>query len=281
MSWLDGVLQGPTGPTGPAGATGASGPSGASGPTGPTGATGPIGPTGPAGSGLARPYPTDLDDLHVWALDEAYGAASFANSGSSSLVLSPSGTLRAGSAGIYSDALSLYPNTNAYAASANTTDVPGTGSVTASIWVYLVSSSNSCIFAKFARPSPDWTSPYVGWLISRNSGVTQFAITVAGSYNSIPASSSYAPDMVANQWNHVGLSFDGSTLNAYVNGNLVNTAAIAGSVDYTSNGPYAVGSDRSVVFDSVRAIYADARVASVARTAAWFDAAFKRGLYGT
>ena len=45
MSWLDGVLTGPTGPTGPAGATGASGPTGA------TGATGPTGPTGPSGGG--------------------------------------------------------------------------------------------------------------------------------------------------------------------------------------------------------------------------------------
>lgn len=50
LTWLDGLIVGPTGPTGPTGSGGV----GPTGPTGPSG-TGPTGPTGPTGSGSTGP----------------------------------------------------------------------------------------------------------------------------------------------------------------------------------------------------------------------------------
>lgn len=266
---------------GATGATGAAGADGATGPTGPTGPAGATGPTGPAGSALARPYPADADDLHVWALTETSGST-FANSGSSSLALTASGSVSVGVPGMWDAALSLWPSTAASAASANTTDDPTSGNVTASIWVYLISSGNSCMFARFARPaSPTpWSMPYIAWMLSRDGGVTKFALANGASgYNQI--STSTAPEMVVGQWNHVGLTFDGSTLRGYVNGQLAASGAVSGSVYYTSAAPYSVGSDRTSTFDSVRAHYVDARVASVARPASWFREVYLRGLFGT
>lgn len=252
---------------------------GQAGPAGATGATGPTGPTGPAGAALARPYPKDADDLHVWALDEMAGT-SFANSGSSSLALTASGSVSVGVPGMWGSALSLWASTTAGAASADTTDDPSTGHVTASIWVWFVSSLNSNIFCRFARPtSTPWSSPYVAWRISRDSGVTKFSIARApATYNEISAAG--VPEMLVNQWNHVGLSYDGTTLRGYVNGQLAASGSYSGAIDYTTAAPYVVGTDRAT-FTNVTGHYADARVASVARDAAWFRAVYRRGLYGT
>jgi hypothetical protein len=228
--------------------------------------------------GLVRPYPIDSSDLHAWKLDESNGASSFVNSGTSSLILSPHGTVRAGNAGIWSKSVSLY-DTSSYLFSVATTDQPLATSITASIWIYYISSSNSFAFSKMAQPI-NWDNPYASWMILVN-GSTYFAITTANDgWIAMPSSSGFAPDMVVNTWNHVGLTYDGSLLSGYINGNLVKTQSLSGNIVYATNGPYIVGSDGRGSAPSVRAFYADARVTGIVRPESWFSSVYQRGLYG-
>lgn len=240
----------------------------------------PSGVPGAGGGGVVRPYPTDADDLHVWALDETSGT-SFANSGASSLALTGSGSLLVGTTGIWAPSVSTYASSAAYLSSGNTTDVPGTGAITASVWVYHLASSNSFAFCKFAAPPPAFSSPYGGFLITRNLNTTYFWIAYGpSSYQQLTPSPSLGPDLQDRAWNHLGLTYDGTTFSAYINGDLVNTAALSGTLTFPSNGPYVIGSDRSGTASSVQAKFADARVATVARPASWFREVYQRGLYG-
>ena len=241
-----------------------------------------------ATGGATRPYPPDANDLHVWYLNESAGETSFANSGTSSLTLSPSGGIVSGSTGIWSPGVYL-SNTTAGTclSSGDTTDDPGGGYVTASIWVYFFANAgeNAVMFVKFANSS-GWSAPYASWRLARYSNATHFSVAtgpLGADFHDIGANTALAPDMVSDQWNHVGLTYDGTKLRGYVNGNLSAESSIAGSVYYPGSpgAQYVVGTDsgRSTL-TTVRGVYADARVASVVRPDSWFRDVYRRGLYG-
>jgi len=118
-------------------------------------------------------------------------------------------------------------NLNPYLSPANTSTV-----ISHFVWVY--PTSNGVIVSEQGTTSPNtgWHDSQIEWV----SGTPYFSVWP---YTSIIVSSISAP---FNNWHYVGLTYDGSTLRAYVNGQL------AGSATFVRLTPYNDGSSSGLYY---------------------------------
>ncbi len=226
--------------------------------------------------GLPNPYiAPDANDQIVWTLNES--ASPWANSGAlGSLDMlirtaGPSSVVALYSNGIQFTGAGVdrYLSTNGV----GTTLGEYTAAITVSCFVKPTTFNNSnyqVLFQKAYRPdSSGSTSPYSGIELyiapnaSTTVGMLGGVITVGGVQHGVEAFV-----LQLNQWHHVGLTFDNSTLRLYCNGVQVGTLAQAGPIDYGTHGAWQLGGD--VGSATTTAIIDDVRVANVVRPFSYF-----------
>jgi hypothetical protein len=226
----------------------------------------------------------DIYDAMVWTFDENTAPFSnYGNGGSNNFINGGSG-YRAGRAGLFGNGLDLPGGNSAYVKDTNSY-IPNS-SFTVSGWVYLKSYStagNAChLIYKLHNPIGNWSGSggYVDIEItlsgSAADGTGIFGINKSG-LSSI--SFSTADKIPINAWTHLGLTWDGTTLNAYINGNLIGTSTNgAGTVNWGS-GNWILGVNPSSTSEnSPFAIIDDLRIANIARPQSYFQQVYQAGV---
>jgi hypothetical protein len=100
--------------------------------------------------------------------------------------------------------------------------------------------------------------------LSVDNGVLIFKLLVGGITTIVGTAGTLVP---VGEWTHVAASWDGTTVNLYTNGELVNTTAVAGPVDSTGgiDSFYAIGCNKRNAYQFAGNI-AELRIWQVART---------------
>ena len=124
-----------------------------------------------------------------------------------------------------------------------------------------------------------WAAPYVAAsLFINGSGVPSGSVSISGTERVAAASSLVAR---AGEWHHSALTYDGTTLKVYLDGVLVASASVSGSIDYGADPTttrWHVGGSDLVAGDRLTGEVADVRIHDAAQSAAWVARVFKRGL---
>jgi hypothetical protein len=88
------------------------------------------------------------------------------------------------------------------------------------------------------------------------------------------------PGLRTYSWNHIGMTYDGAYVKAYINGRLVLNTAKTGAIDYGAHGQWVIGatpgSEKNfngyeITNCGLCGYVDDVRVASVIRSASWFS----------
>jgi len=224
---------------------------------------------GGASSGVTRVAP-DGNDLIVWALDDAAGTTNPVNTGStggaSNLSLAAGVTM--GRNGLFGACASV---DSGGTANLNGAAAVQPGTFTASLWFRTMS--------------------YPCAILTRVHGVSEgpnnFSVGIEFASNYTPVISvrtaftgllSVGSTTVAKswwgQWNHVGCTYDGSTLIGYLNGDSIGSIGGGGAMDYDPSFPWTIGGV-GVLGSTPSGRFDDVRIASVARPASWFASVFK------
>jgi hypothetical protein len=153
--------------------------------------------------------------------------------------------------------------------------------ITLSVWVNLRSyTTNGTIFAKEYRNDNTYTSPFASIFINlsgSNDGTYSLGITTSGTNQSVSVSGINI--LKLNTWNLISLTYDGTTLRTYLNGNSTGTLAVSGNIDYGTSGAFDVGG--VVASGNVRqidGIIEDIRFENVVRNQAYILQMYKAGL---
>lgn len=254
---------------------------------------------------------TDENDILVWKLNETSGP--YRNTGSSlpndtSTDLNITNTIVRTGSGIFDNA-PFFPSSGTYPAGASATRNYAAGAktinitppLTVSCWVYLrnyVTGNSTIIIGKEYRDSTitsSWTTPFHALNISTvttNNGqnwIAQIATspttnaTITISDNPIPLQ----------QWSHIGITYDGSVIRAFLNGvqciyysgsNQLNSTAAA-QISYTDgingSGFWKIGAITATGSSNKEEppmLIQDIRVANVARPLSYFQFFYKIGV---
>jgi hypothetical protein len=83
-----------------------------------------------------------------------------------------------------------------------------------------------------------------------------------------------------NQWVHVGITYDGSTVNGYLNGNIIGSVTTSGNINYGNHGPWFFGSIPSGSGNPEEGQYAiaDFRIANIARPQSYFQNIYRQAM---
>jgi hypothetical protein len=273
---------GPTGPAGPQGDAGVAGPTGPSGPSGPSGPAGPTGAAGDGGAGsIARLTPTDSNTLLHWTLNE--GATPYLNTGTGgTLNLADVNVPVDNATGLLSGGVLMPVGVTSYIKSADSTIEPTANALTVSIWVNAFAiNANGGIFAKAYNSGGGWSSPFFSLYMNLTNDTTGHwtsGITVSGSNTT--HSQTDICTLTPDGWHLLAITFNGTGLATYYDGNLCGVANVTGSVDFGTHGLYEVGG----VSGSTQFFYGtfdDVRVESVVRSQSYIRAMLQTGLYGS
>ena len=170
--------------------------------------------------------PTDVASMYglvgYWKLDDGLGSTTADSSGynnNGTLLNSPSWTI-----GKVGDALN-FNNASSSVTIPNDLVLNPTAEITVSAWVRTTSTTTS---EAFVSKSGGGNST---WLFEANSSYCgnskfNFSITTAGVGHTVCSTSSFAP----NTWYNVAATYDGSSVDIYVNGTLDSTQAITGAI---------------------------------------------------
>ena len=257
---------------------------GVTGPAGPGGATGPAGSTGPAGipgtpAGVVgnRLVSADASTLIDWSFDE--GAAPYANSGTAgTLALTNfSGTSKA-VAGLFGQAAGL---NGTIVSTGNSAVEPGGASVTVSAWVFANSfPTYAVIVNKSYRNNNSWSPPYTSIYLALSSsgdGTWNPGVAIAGALIQPTIGGVYKIPRGA--WALISVTYDGTTIKWYLNGELASSSAVSGAVDYGTHGPWDVGGVSNANTGQQWDGYIDeVRVENTVRSQAYLLNAYKQGL---
>ena len=224
----------------------------------------------------------DAHDLGVWTMSESSGA--FANTGSAgALDLTPSGLVSLDYArqGPLVTCAS-FRGTN-YAVGPNATGLCEPASaLTVWAWVLLtshVSGLGPVFAAKLHDTPPTWSAPYEDWAIwGADSGSPDRAwyvgVNIGGSLVSLTLGvDGYGvadrAALTLGVPHLVGLTHDGTTLRAYLDGALVGSTAASGSIGW-GDGPIVRGGNPSYSGHGGNLYLGEMRISDVARDAAYF-----------
>ena len=285
----DAGLTGPTGDIGPTGLMGDTGPigltgdAGLTGPTGdigPTGPTGDIGPTGDSGS-ISRLVPLDVNDIAEWYFNDSPISPWLDSVGSLDMSATGAGCKSVLGNGIFYDRCMTASYATGHNATTGNTIIGENSSGTIHGWVRL----------------PYGQTPYYGSIASKdnetsigikiyyraNDGLFVLSIKVGDSgwtytaeYSGGDASTSiyensqyYAPAL---EWIHLGLTWSSGTATLYINGRACPISASYSSISWTG-GAWQLGGPSQIA-----ANYSQWRLCDVARSAAYFDEVYRRGV---
>lgn len=164
-------------------------------------------------------------------------------------------------------------------ASGSAVDVPAP--MTVSGWIkFNIHVAGAFVLMKRLAPS-SWNSPYTALEIKviDTSGTLRFGITTPPNTQSTATAATTEFAAPLGVWCHVGMTYDGSTLKGYLNGELVATANVVSVIDFGTSGPWAFG---SAAGGGVRyepsCILADWRVANIARGLSYFRQVYTLGI---
>jgi len=196
----------------------------------------------------------DEHDVIVWKLDEASGP--FRNSGTLgpnvSTDLIASGTINTQRLGLVGPCIDFPGQENG---SGNRNSVGGASTfepqapITVSLWVLMRSynstggDNNGQILRK-ALDNSSWSNPFSAFgfaLLGNNDG--QWASTITTSVNGLVVSTLSANNRLPlGIWSHIGFTYDGYTFLTYLNGNLIQSQSVTGTITYGNHGSWFCGS---------------------------------------
>lgn len=189
-----------------------------------------------------------------------------------------------GAQGLFGDAMyipSSYISSNHDGAGGGN-DILVTPNVSMSGWVFVRRQPN--FFGEVFNKQyflNGWSSPFLSFGIQMDNGSNggwTFYVTIAGVLRSVSmtvGSNTGNFYMPQGRWCHVGGTWNGSTLIAYLNGSVANsTSAFSGTIDYGTAGNrgqwYCGAVPGSSTIQAAPAIIADVRVANVVRPQSYF-----------
>lgn len=250
----------------------------------------------PAFTPTPRFTPSDANDVIVWKFDEAAGSTTFVNSATGAtagnLVAAAGNLVKAGVAGIFGPAPALgRTQTAGKVKTADGTPVSVGTSGTIHGWCRFDSSLVydqyvGIVEKSYRADGASYDSPFVvagiGFFMPSNN-VKQLRVMLAVGSGTLKEVVANAGDWDSFQpgWNHFGMTWDGSNIKAYLNGNLSKSIAQGGAIDLNGNvGQWYSGcfADGTGTFLNGRVQHV--RVSNTARSAAYFEQVYRYGVYG-
>jgi len=234
----------------------------------------------------------DANDVAVWRLSET--GTTFANTGTlgatGDLTMSGSTGLVTAAPGPFGNALTVIGSTSDKTCLISTNPCPSglepAFPITLSGWIKLsknlAGNSSYCGISpiKIYRTDGSWSTPWgTGGIQINTSGFVEFSITTAGGVRHIanPGSGFSFP---YTRWAHLGLTYDGSVMLGYFNGEQVCSSSFSGAIDYGTSGPWSLGGlwpVGSVPAEAPPCVFADWRLANVARPLSYFQNVWNQG----
>jgi hypothetical protein len=135
-----------------------------------------------------------------------------------------------------------------------------------------------------------WASPFVSiqmFFTADNDGTWGATVTTGGVAHTLKANNNtqgFRQRLLPRDgiWNHLGFTYDGSTMQLFCNGLVGPTLAVSGAIDYNgpSTGLWVFGGNRSASagLDRLSASFSEFRVANIARPLSYFEAMYASNL---
>lgn len=149
-----------------------------------------------------------------------------------------------------------------------------TPNISISAWIFIrkYASGYGAIFNKQYYPG-GWSSPYIGiglYINNTTDGRWIAYISTSGVLRNLTMAGNYI--LPVGTWCHIGQTWDGTTLTAYLNGTAVGTLVPGGGdIDYGSNGKWFIGAVPDTgTLDAYPIIIQDVRVADIVRPQSYF-----------
>jgi hypothetical protein len=121
----------------------------------------------------------------------------------------------------------------------------GSSSITLAAWVKPHSYSNFRGIISKVNATP----PFGGWQLNTNGSIGNrfdFALNISGTWYTNITNGTPVPTTNTNEWYHVAGTYDGSAMRLFIDGELVSTAQISGTVEYqNSASPVYIGMNGS------------------------------------
>jgi hypothetical protein len=128
-----------------------------------------------------------------------------------------------------------FNGSNQYLTVAGSSDFDfGLNDFTVEAWVYTDSSDEQVITS--GRPSGS------SWIFLNKMASNTIRILISTNGSSWAVNSTSTETMTLSRWNHISVSRDGSTINTYLNGRLIISTSISGSIHYDTSEKIAIGS---------------------------------------
>src|SRR6185436_10785724 len=107
--------------------------------------------------------------------------------------------------------------------------------ITLACWFRLRNVNAGSTLISKAQSGPPWGSPFLSWMIRVNSS-SALEMDVGNTTTYSAFSVTISPVMVANQWYHACLTYNGTTLTAYFDGAVKGTnGTVTGNINYSGN----------------------------------------------
>ncbi len=232
--------------------------------------------TGTPSGGTTRRVAPDANDLAVFAFDEGPTATSLLSTGteasgdfSSILNANP------GSVGIFGSGLRLGTGGRVY--NANNHFQPSSA-MTVSAWLrieqYLSGSYGRTVFK--SANSGTWSSPFSSFeLLSFDASSNAYCVVnTSGGAGFVSVNRALIP---LYEWVFVAVTYDGANVKLYMNGIVVNSVALTGTLTWNSNGEWMMGRPFGIANEEAVFSIDDLRISSVARSAAYLLDQYQRG----
>jgi len=173
-----------------------------------------------------------------------------------------------------------------------TQPTPNTSNITVSVWFrpnleggtgYSLNNNHQKILLKsYYNTTATWNSPFVAIDIGlAGTGNGQMEYSLSGLSPVGPGQNITGSCCTYGEWNHAGMTYDGTTGRCYLNGVLIFQFPQTGNIDYSQNGWWALGGNEAIPgTEYFQGEIADARVANTVRSPAWFAQVWASGRPG-
>jgi hypothetical protein len=245
-----------------------------------------------------RWVPPDSNDVFVWLLQDAstttFNNIGSAGTSSATAMTSLSGGTLLTAPGPFGTCPGNQAAGTQYNQAGSGTLVGATGAqssidypITVSAWFYLlyINGTYAYICTKSEDPSTGALNHCSYALaISQGNETMHVRLRIGGADVAVNATfpQFYMPYVNSNKWHHAGFTYDGATLNMYMDGQLVSSTAQTGHLQFTDANPVccfnakAATENYSYGYDYNGRV-ADVRIATTIRNLAWFESVWNLG----